>query len=136
MADMALTKLEKIEVERMKHVVDAMRAALPEDLQGNADLEAALQGMAEAAIKAGDRFPEKGYPFGCNLNTPPADMHPRLRASFQEIDAGMFSGDSFFKPHDHLYCAAFVQRWSKELRTRRENDYVNRLDLDDEMPGL
>jgi hypothetical protein len=132
MTDIATTEIEKIEAERMTHVVDAMRAALPESLQGNPGLEAALKDMAVAAIKAGDRFPEEGYPFGCNFNTPPADMHPSLVRSFNEIDAGMFSGDSFFKTEDHLYCAAYVQRWSKELRLRREDDYVNRPDCTDE----
>lgn len=129
------TELQKIEDNRMAHVADAMRAALPEELKGHAALDAALVDLAKVAIAAGDRFPTEGYPFNCNLNTPPADMHPSLLSSFQEIDAGMFSGDSFFGTENHLYCAAFVQRWSKELRLHRETvpEPEEELDCDDEL---
>ena len=115
-----LMSIEKI---RIMHVAKAMENALLAHGTSIDDLGPdALRAAASAAISAADRFPEIGWPFDTDLNKPPAKMHLAHVRAFQEIDAGVFSGDSFHNSAAHLYLAAHIQRWSKELRLRRVCD--------------
>lgn len=126
---MSMTRLEKIEAERLDHVASKMAAALPSGLPADAVLAA-----ARAAIEAVDRFPEdpQTFPFDFDLNRPPARLPVHARRSIEEIDATVFNGDTFDETEHHLYLAAHLQRWSKVLRLRREDDWRNRPEEDPE----
>lgn len=126
MANPEPTVLEAIEQARMEHVALAVEAALQEVGFTGIDRDT-LNKAAHAAVCAADRYPadRSQYPFNRDLQTAPAGMHPSVREAFQEIDAGVYSGDAFDATDDHLYLAAYVQRWSQELRRRREDDWRN-----------
>lgn len=115
--------LQQIETLRIDHAAQAMAQSL--SVQGISGPEIpmeALRAAAGAAVVAVDRFPADGWPFGIDLNQPPQNMHRAVVHAFAEIVAGVFSGDTFDRPEAHLYLAAYVQRWSKVLRLRREDD--------------
>jgi hypothetical protein len=131
-----LTPLEAIEKARMDGVVENMRKVLPEGLQGAPGIDKALADMAEAAVEALHRNPEGDYPFGRNLNVPPRRCHPSTLQGIQEIDAGLFSGDTFMETDAHLYLAAHVQRWSKALTNARKDDWYNRPDEPEDDEGF
>lgn len=121
------TTLETIEEQRMAHVTAAMAAVLKEAGVAGVDTDV-LAKAAYAAVCAADRYPADRtlYPFNCDIRQAPRGMHPRVAEAFQEIDAGIYSGDTFQATQDHLYLAAYVQRWSQELRRQREDDWPNR----------
>lgn len=125
----AMTDLERIEQERLQHMADAIKRQLPAEVPAEAILDA-----AKAAIEAADRFPEDPakYPFNVNLDKAPARMPVHARRSIDEIDAAVFNGDTYNSTENHLYLAAHVQRWSKALRLRREDDWINRPEPDPE----
>lgn len=42
-------------------------------------------------------------------------MHPKVAGAIQEIDAALFSGDTFDNPVDRAELASYVARWAREL---------------------
>lgn len=130
------TDLEKIEADRLEHVRLAITEALQSSgLETSLISQEALANAAHAAMRAGDRYPAdtKCFPFNHDLRIPPGDMHPSIIRAINEIDAGFRSSDTFDRTDDHIHIAAYVQRWSQELRHRREDDWRNRPDPDDEL---
>ncbi|MBW3243247.1 hypothetical protein KUV57_11120 [Epibacterium sp. DP7N7-1] len=123
-----LTRLEEVERARMEAIVDSMRKALPESLQVDPEIDKALAGLAEAAVEAFHQYPKGDYPFGRDLNVKPDGVHGDTLNAIDQIDAGIFSGDSFMNEDPHLYLAAYVQRWSKALTLARRDDWFNRLE--------
>lgn len=124
-----MTELERIEKERLQHMADSIRRALPGGVPEEAILDA-----AKAALLAADRFPEdpEKYPFDVDLDKAPGRLPVHARRAIDEIDASVFSGDTYDSTENHLYLAAHVQRWSKALRIRREDDWRNRPEPDPE----
>ena len=105
--------LQEIENARKAHVAEAIRTSL---IAQGGDMIA----VAAATIAAADRFPAEGYPLNTDLNDPPPGLTQHARRAINEIDAGVFNGDTFSQTRTHLFLAAHVQRWSKALRLRRE----------------
>lgn len=131
-----MTELERIEEQRREHVLAATIEAVGGADHCDTEMLDKLADAAKAAMVAVDRFPKDPtvYPFNRHLGKVPERLHPSTAKAFNEIDAGLFSGDCFYSTDAHLYFAAHVQRWSKQLRLLREDDYWNRPDPDDEEP--
>lgn len=49
------------------------------------------------------------------MNTENVDMHPNVMEAFQQIDAAMFSGDSFHYSGNRKYLQSFIERWQRGL---------------------
>ena len=48
----------------------------------------------------------------------PAGLHPDVAEAFQQIDAGMFSGDQFDYPEEREYLIYFIGRWIEGMAQR------------------
>lgn len=49
------------------------------------------------------------------------NLHPNILNAFQEIDAALFSGDSFYSPENKKELERYILRWNKELKILNEN---------------
>ncbi len=109
-------RMNALEARREAAVEAAILNALRER---GIEIEGGITGIGAIAITALDQFPEGKWPMGCDLNKVPDRLHPAVAHAFEEIDAGVFSGDTFHKDDTSLYLAAHAQRWSRAMRERR-----------------
>ena len=56
-------------------------------------------------------------------------LHPAVEQAFQEIDAGMFSGDQFHNQEDLDRLKYFIERWDRNVQSCQDSvDYMKSLE--------
>lgn len=55
------------------------------------------------------------------------NLHPNILNAFQEIDAALFSGDSFYSPENKKELERYILRWNQELKNLNERENEKRV---------
>lgn len=52
------------------------------------------------------------------------DLHPDVKEALDQIDAAIFTGDTFFNPENMEELKTFIGRWNREI-TKIENKKIS-----------
>lgn len=61
------------------------------------------------------------------------NLHPSIINAFEEIDAALFSGDSFYSPENRKELERYILRWNRELKNLNESRFLAKEEEEEEI---
>lgn len=108
------------QAEEAKARETAMRATAAEDAKAaaakrDADLQAQIAALAAVAEEPENDLPSPDVVTRAPVPPSPRPMHPNVARAFDEIDAALFSGDTFHNPQSLARLKSMIERWQRAI---------------------